>query len=134
MCRRESESVQGPRISRLRKGKEASGNGICPNRVQTLCCEGVFVYRKALCRQCFPAGFGGNRNTCGGTCSVHVACAFVFICAAGVYNVAYSLCVSVQRCLCFMWVEQQRMKPVRYRCNERSQKGEITSWAVLGEQ
>lgn len=127
MCSRENESVQGSRISRIRKGKGASGNGICQNRIQTLCCKGVFVYSKTLCRQCFPAGFGGNRKAYGGTCSVHVACAFVFICAAAIYNIARSLCMSVQRCLWFMWIQQQCMMPVRYKCNERSQKGEITS-------
>lgn len=106
MCRRESESIQGPWISRLRKGKRASENGFCQNQILTLCCKGAFVYRRALCRRCVPAGFGGNRNVCGGTCSVHVACAFVFICAAGVYNIVCSSCVSVQRRLCFIWIEQ----------------------------
>lgn len=134
MCRREREAVQGPRISRIRKGKGASGNGICQNHILTLCCMDVFVYRKAHCRQDFPAGFGGNRNVRGGTCSAHVACAFVFICAAEVYNIACSLYMSVRRCLCFMWTKQQRLKPVHYKCNKRSQKGEITSWAVWGEQ
>lgn len=129
MCRRESKSVQGPWISRLGKGKGMSGKQV----LLELCADpmlqgGFFADRKALCRRCFPAGFGGNRNACGGTCSAHVACAFVFLYAAEVYTIACSLCMSAWRRLCFVWIEQQSKRHCKF--NERRQKGEITSWAV----
>lgn len=39
---------------------------------------------------------------CGSTCSMHEACAFVFICAAGLYHIACSLCVSVRMPVFYM--------------------------------
>lgn len=57
-----------------------------------------------------------------------VACAFVFIRAAGLFNAACSLSVSAQR------FRQQRMEPVQYKCREGSPKGGITSWAEWGKQ
>jgi len=56
---------------------------------------------------------------CGSTCSACEVCAFVFICAAGLYNIVCLLCVSVQRCLCFAQMLQQPMKLVHYKCKER---------------
>lgn len=92
------------------------------------CAARVYLFTaKHSAGNVFLQGLEGNRKAYGGTCSVHVACAFVFTCAAAIYNIARSLCMSVQRCLWFMWIEQQCMMPVRYKCNERSQKGEITS-------
>lgn len=60
--------------------------------------------------------------------------AFVFIRAAGLFNAACSLSMSVQRFLWFVWIQQQCMEPVQYKCSEGSPWGGITSWAEWGKQ
>lgn len=65
---------------------------------------------------------------------MHVACAFVFIRAAGLCNAACPLSVSAQRFLRFVWIQQQCMEPVQHKCNKGSPEGGITSWAEWRKQ
>jgi len=68
VCRRESGEVQGSWISRLRKGKEAIGKGICQNQILTLCCKGVLVIGEHSAGSVFLQGLEGT-----GMCVVALA-------------------------------------------------------------